>query len=312
MGSHEKAGTMNTLQCFESFDFDAKDFMKIESHVDTVLVSDNRVLGNMLHAEKEVTVEDYCANKDSMLAPHMRKIVTEWMMEVCEDQQCKPEVFFLSINYLDRFLSSVNIKKNQFQLCASVCILLASKFSQVIPITTDKLVIYTDSSVTVEELRQWEIKILNVLQWELCSVTTHTFLEHFIPGLCTVLSKVNNNKVRTHAQTITAMAATEYDLITAKQSIVAAAALSIAVKEEVKEESEIQEILHYLATRIKCSENNLRIFISLIEELLEGRSKLPCTPLPDLVNRTQQYTEDCGGGFRTPTYCQDVADIVFV
>ena len=108
----------------------------------------------------------------------MRKIVTDWMLEVCEDQQCHPEVFFLSVNYLDRFLSTVNINKNQFQLCASVCVLLASKFSQVVPITTDKLVIYTDNSVTVEELRQWEIKILNVLQWELSSVTTQTTVRH--------------------------------------------------------------------------------------------------------------------------------------
>ena len=104
----------------------------------------------------------------------MRKIVTDWMLEVCEDQQCHPEVFFLSVNYLDRFLSTVNINKNQFQLCASVCVLLASKFSQVVPITTAKLVIYTDNSDTVEELRLWEIKILNVLQWELSSVTTQT------------------------------------------------------------------------------------------------------------------------------------------
>merc|ERR1719431_1597215 len=189
---------MNTLQCFESLDFvDAKDLLEIDSHEDLVILGDNRVLENMLNAEKEVIVEDYCADKESNIAPHMRKIVTDWMLEVCEDQQCKPEVFFLSISYLDRFLSKVTIKKNQFQLCASVCILLASKFSQVVPITTDKLVIYTDSSVTVEELRQWEIKILNVLQWELFSVTIHTFLEHFIPGLKTALSsKVNNEKVR--------------------------------------------------------------------------------------------------------------------
>merc|ERR1712083_3034 len=174
--------------------------MEIESHVDSIMLSDNRVLENMLNAEIEVTVEDYCAKKESNLSPHMRKIVTDWMLEVCEDQQCRPEIIFLSINYLDRFLSTVNIKKNQFQLCASVCILLASKFSQVVPITTDKLVIYTDNSVTVEELRQWEIKILNVLQWELCTVTTNTFLEHFISGLSTIFSKVNNDKVKTHAQ----------------------------------------------------------------------------------------------------------------
>merc|ERR1712204_139639 len=137
------------------------------------------------------------------------------MLEGCEDQQCQPEVFFLSVNYLDRFLSTVNIKKNQFQLCASVCILLASKFSQVVPITTEKLVIYTDNSVTVEEIRQWEIKILNVLQWELSSVTTHSFLEHFIPGLSL------SSRVRRQAETIAAMAATEYKFILAKDSVIA-------------------------------------------------------------------------------------------
>ena len=184
------------LFCAESLDFnDTVMMIDIPAEIDPVIAQDCRVLENMLNAEKEVSVEDYCANVQSHIAPHMRKIVTEWMLEVCEDQQCKPEVFFLSINYLDRFLSRANIKKNQFQLCASVCILLASKFSQVVPITTDKLVIYTDNSVTVEELRQWEIKILNVLQWELCSITTNTFLEHSIPGLRTVLSKVNNDKV---------------------------------------------------------------------------------------------------------------------
>merc|ERR1719233_775368 len=219
----------------------------VPSNIDPVISQDSRVLENMLNAEKEVSVEDYCARKESNLAPHMRKIVTDWMLEVCEDQQFKPEVFFLSINYLDRFLSTVNIKKNQFQLCASVCILLASKFSQVVPITTDKLVIYTDSSVTVEELRQWEIKILNVLQWELCSVTTHTFLEHFIPGLRTNIDKVNINKLKTHAETIAAMAATEYGFITAKQSVLAAAALSLAAKEEELEECDLEYLINELA-----------------------------------------------------------------
>jgi len=240
----------------------------VEPMLDKVILSDNRVLENMLNAEKEVTIKDYCANKDSNLAPHMRKIVTDWMLEVCEDQQCNPEVFFLSINYLDRFLSAVNIKKNQFQLCASVCILLASKFSQVVPITTDKLVIYTDRSVTVEELRQWEIKILNVLQWELCSVTTHTFLEHFIPGLSSDLSNANNNKVKTHAQTIAAMAATDYAFICAKPSIIAAAALSVAMKEEVENEKESKATTQRLSEHIKCSYSEIIFYASHFEKLL--------------------------------------------
>ena len=84
----------------------------------------------------------------------MRKIVTDWMLEVCEDQQCQSEVFCQAVSYLDRYLSSVEISKNQFQLIASICLLLASKYSQVVPISMEQLVIYTDNSVTVAELSE--------------------------------------------------------------------------------------------------------------------------------------------------------------
>eukprot|EP00092_Neocalanus_flemingeri_P053700 GFUD01063187.1.p1 GENE.GFUD01063187.1~~GFUD01063187.1.p1 ORF type:complete len:229 (+),score=71.73 GFUD01063187.1:3-689(+) len=222
---------MDSLFCIESLEnhLDIESLaINVPSTIDQVILKDSRVLENMLNDERTVTKHDYCSSVQSHIAPHMRKIVTDWMLEVCEDQQCQPEVFFLSVNYLDRFLSKVNINKNQFQLCASVCILLASKFSQVVSITTEKLVIYTDNSVTVEELRQWEIKILNVLQWELSSVTTHSFLEHFIHGL-SLSRKVKIPKVRRHAETIAALAATEYKFILAKQSVLAAAALAAAV-----------------------------------------------------------------------------------
>ena len=275
------------------------------SSTDSVLVRDSRVVKNLLTREEEFQIRDYCADKESNLAPHMRKIVTHWMMEVCEDQQCNPEVFFLSVNYLDRFLSSVHIQKNQFQLCASVCILLASKFSQVVPITTDKLVIYTDSSVTVEELRQWEIKILNVLQWELCSVTTHTFLEHFIPGLSSVLSNVNNNKVRTHAQTIAAMAATEYAFICAKPSIIAAAALSVAIKEEVEDEKESKAAAKRISEHIKCSYSEILFYANHFEKLLMFNNY----SLSDNIDIPAPYKRKDMQTHLTNTHCSTVAAV---
>merc|ERR1712129_638197 len=238
----------------------------VPAMVDQVILTDSRVLENMLNEESLVTKQDYCSKVQSHVAPHMRKIVTDWMLEVCEDQQCQPEVFFLSVNYLDRFLSTVNIKKNQFQLCATVCILLASKFSQVVSITTEKLVIYADNSVTVEELRQWEIRILNVLQWELSSVTSHSFLEHFIPGL-SLSSRVNIPKVRRHAETIAAMAATEYQFILAKPSVIAAAALAAAIKEEV-ESQEVLSIMKKLALRIGSEISEIFLYLSCLKDIL--------------------------------------------
>ena len=90
--------------------------ISVPAMLDQVILNDIRVLKNMLNEESLVTKQDYCSSVQSQIAPHMRKTVTNWMLEVCEDQQCQPEVFFLSVNYLDMILSTVNINKNQFQL----------------------------------------------------------------------------------------------------------------------------------------------------------------------------------------------------
>ena len=124
-------------------------------------------------------VSNYFLTVQTNINPHMRKIVTDWMMEVCEDQQCKPEVFFLSINYLDRFLSTVNIKKNQFQLCASVCILLASKLLGT-PVFVTSLIDYCDNCYSKEEILRWEVLILSKLGWNINSSNCLTIVRQFI------------------------------------------------------------------------------------------------------------------------------------
>merc|ERR1711962_203813 len=105
------------------------------------------------------------------------------MLEVCEDQQTGSEVFLLAVHYMDTFLSSVSISKSQFQLCAASCLLLASKFQAVVPLSAIQLAIYTDNSITPEELRQWELIILRTLQWELSVITPRAVISHLLPSL---------------------------------------------------------------------------------------------------------------------------------
>ena len=118
---------------------------------DPNLVRDRRVLLNVL-AGKTERKTDYFAHVQSELKPHMRKIVASWMLELCEAQQCHPVVFSLALSYLDRVLSRVAIRKSQFQLLACVCLFLASKFKESVPLTAEKLVVFTDCSVATEEI----------------------------------------------------------------------------------------------------------------------------------------------------------------
>ena len=126
------------------------------SYEDPALLNDSRVLDNIIERQSNdgnnLEGVDYFATVQTEIKPHMRKIVSDWMLEVSEEQQCQPDVFHLAVNYMDRFLSKVHIKKSQFQLLGAVCLFLASKFKEVTPLPAENLVIYTDNSITAFEI----------------------------------------------------------------------------------------------------------------------------------------------------------------
>jgi len=287
--------------------------IEVKPMVDQILLNDHRVLNNMLKDEimAECEITDYFNKVQTQLKPHMRKIVTDWMLEVCEDHQCQPEVFYLAINYLDRFLSKVNINKNQFQLLASVCVFLASKFSDVIPISSENLCRYTDNSTSVEEIREWELTVLNVLNWELSAVTTQSFLEHFINGL-SLDKSLNPQSVRRHAETMATIAATEYKFLKLKPSIVAAACLSAACSGLSNQQEKAASLLRSLSDRIEASPQT--ILTTLIQ--IEGHVKM-FSQQEDKITQSQSsssvhsvYTNSLSCGDQTPTDSMQIAQMV--
>jgi len=74
------------------------------------------------------------------------------LVQVCAEQQCEDEVFSLSVNYLDRVLSVLVVRRSQLQLVAAVCMFVASKFKDTTPLSAHCLVIYTDCSITMGDL----------------------------------------------------------------------------------------------------------------------------------------------------------------
>ena len=233
------------------------------SYEDPALLKDSRVLDNIIERQSSEGTNlegDYFQTVQTEIKPHMRKIVSDWMLEVSEEQQCQPDVFHLAINYMDRFLSKVHIKKSQFQLLGAVCLFLASKFKEVAPLPAENLVIYTDNSITTYEItvrslighsvtysncsncsssilisqpchpQQWELVVLDVLGWELSAVTAYYVLDHLLRSIDFTGSNCDLAKVRLHAETFQALAATEHTFLGQSPAVVALACLAAALK----------------------------------------------------------------------------------
>ena len=129
-------------------------------------IKDVRILQNLLRNEDRFLPEipDYMSNKQlNSITPDMRKIVADWMLEVIQEQNSQPEVFCLAMNIMDRFLSQMKVLRTQLQLLGAVCILIASKIREPCPIPGKSLIIYTDYSISAEELKVRLLKLIVLL-----------------------------------------------------------------------------------------------------------------------------------------------------
>jgi len=207
-----------------------------KAYLDPVLLEDGRVFRNMLNTEEfYISDNNYFENVQKEIKPHMRKLVTDWMLEVCLDQNCHADVFLLSCNVMDRFLSQVNIKKNQFQLVAASTMFIASKLVDPCPITGLDLVKYSDNTYQLSELLEMELVILSRLKWDLSTVTPYDFLEHLLKMVMenngTLLETDQMKSIRNDAEKLIILCATEFRFSMYPPSMLSSAALAHSAQE---------------------------------------------------------------------------------
>ncbi|XP_034825429.1 G1/S-specific cyclin-D2-like [Maniola hyperantus] len=195
---------------------------------DRALDRDRRLLPNLLILERVHALHiDYFQHVQIDIQPFMRKVVTTWMLEVCEEQQCEEQVYPLAVSYMDRFLAQRAISRQQLQLLAVTALLLASKFRQCHPLSVDLLCAYTDNSVFPQEVRQWEVMLLQRLNWQLSIATAFDFVE---PLLARVPWGRSNPLVRIHALTLTSVCYTETEFLLVPPSLIAVACITAAAR----------------------------------------------------------------------------------
>lgn len=112
--------------------------------------------------------------------PTMRGILVDWLVEVAEEYKLVPDTLYLTVSYIDRYLSLHVVTRQRLQLLGVACMLIAAKYEEICAPQVEEFCYITDNTYCREEVLEMERAVLNVLKFELTTPTTKSFLRRFI------------------------------------------------------------------------------------------------------------------------------------
>lgn len=154
------------------------------------LQSDECLFLLMEKESEHLPARDYAKKlKNGALDISVRKDAVEWIWKVHAYYSFGPLSAYLSVNYLDRFLSTYELPQGKAwmaQLLSVACLSLAAKMEETeVPLSLDLQVCNAKYVFEAKTIQRMELLVLNTLKWRMLSITPFSFMEYF-------LNKFNN------------------------------------------------------------------------------------------------------------------------
>ncbi|XP_022148719.1 cyclin-A3-1-like [Momordica charantia] len=103
-------------------------------------------------------------NSDSSFTfNRMREILVDWLVEVAEEYKLVSDTIYLTISYIDRYLSSHAVDRNKLQLLGVCCMLIASKYEEISPPHVEDFCYITDNTYITEQVLSMEREVRKFL-----------------------------------------------------------------------------------------------------------------------------------------------------
>ncbi|KAF2746208.1 hypothetical protein M011DRAFT_459361 [Sporormia fimetaria CBS 119925] len=97
----------------------------------------------------------------------MRSVLMDWLVQVHNRFTLLPETLFLSVNYVDRFLSCKVVSLGKLQLVGATALFVAAKYEEINCPSVQEIVYMVDGAYTVDEILKAERFMLSMLHFEL-------------------------------------------------------------------------------------------------------------------------------------------------
>ncbi|KAJ8476171.1 hypothetical protein OPV22_019898 [Ensete ventricosum] len=162
-----------------------------------------------------------------------RSDAIDWIQRVHAHYKFGPLSAYLSVNYLDRFLSAYKLpqgKASMTQLLSVACLSIAAKVEEAeVPLSLELQVGEAKYVFEARTIRRMELLVLSTLKWRMQAVTPFSFIDYFLYKLCD--EKSPDNLLIYHSMDLILGTIREIDFLEFRPSEIAAAVALSALKE---------------------------------------------------------------------------------
>ncbi|CAN6444609.1 unnamed protein product [Victoria cruziana] len=177
---------------------------------------------------RKMPTTDFMEKTQKDINASMRAILVDWLVEVAEEYRLVPDTLYLTVNYIDRYLSVNVMNRQRLQLLGVACMLIASKYEEICAPQVEEFCYITDNTYFREEVLQMESDVLKYLNFELTTPTTKCFLRRFVRAAQEGNEEVSLLQLEFLSSYLAELSLLEYNLLCFIPSLVAASAIFLA------------------------------------------------------------------------------------
>ncbi|KAJ6811265.1 putative cyclin-A1-1 [Iris pallida] len=167
---------------------------------------------------------DFMERVQKDINPSMRSILIDWLVEVAEEYRLVPDTLYLTVNYIDRYLSGNEMNRQRLQLLGVACMLIAAKYEEICAPQVEEFCYITDNTYFKDEVLQMEAAVLKFLRFEMTAPTAKCFLRRFV-RVAQGCDEVPQLQLEFLASYLAELSLLEYNMLCYSPSLIAAAAI---------------------------------------------------------------------------------------
>ncbi|XP_051960541.1 G2/mitotic-specific cyclin-B1 [Xyrauchen texanus] len=155
---------------------------------------------------------------------NMRAILIDWLIQVQIKFRLLQETMYMTVAIIDRFLQDHPVPKKQLQLIGVTAMFIASKYEEMYPPEIADFAFVTDRAYTTAQIREMEMKVLRVLDFNVGRPMPLQFLRR--------ASKIGDVTAEYHtlAKYFLELTMVDYDMVHFPPSQMASAAYALTLK----------------------------------------------------------------------------------